>query len=168
MKMRVRGFNAYLFLLLMALAAGCQTVKKKEASTLRLHLEVNPDGTERNAPVWIGRADAFPVNVEKEPFLNEAHVAQAFLVDALGGFQIMIQFDRRGTWLLEQYSTAAKGNRVAIFSQFGEARWLGAPVMSQRITDGTLVFTPDATRPEAQRIVRGLNSVAKELQKGNR
>jgi hypothetical protein len=163
-------FNNYLVLLLVLLGAGCQTMgRKKEASTLRLHVEVNPDGTDQNGPVPIGRGDSsFRVNVETQPFLKEGNIAEAWVVDALGGFQIMIHYDRKGTLLLEQYSTAYKGKRVAIFSQFGEARWLAAPIMAHRIADGTLVFTPDATREEAERIVKGLNNVAKEMQKGNR
>jgi hypothetical protein len=35
--------------------------------------------------------------------------------------------------------------------------------MTKRIVDGKLVFTPDATREEADRIVRGLNKIAKEM-----
>jgi hypothetical protein len=37
---------------------------------------------------------------------------------------------------------------------------------NKRISDGVLVFTPDASREEADRIVLGLNNVAKEAQKG--
>jgi hypothetical protein len=88
------------------------------------------------------------------------------VIEALGSFQIMVQFDRRGTWLLEQYTTAHRGRRIGIFSQFGDARWLAAPMMNKRISDGVLVFTPDASREEADRIVLGLNNVAKEAQKG--
>ena len=77
---------------------------------------------------------------------------------------IFVQFDRRGTWLLEQYTTANRGRRIAIMSQFGQVRWLAAPKISKPITDGTLVFTPDATREEADRIVRGLTNVAKKMQ----
>ena len=143
---------------------GCKSFgKKKEATTLRLHLEVTPDGTDSNAPVPINRAAPIYVNVQKQPFLNEGNIAKAAVLDVMGGFSIFIQFDRRGTWLLEQYSTANLGRRVAIMSQFGDVRWLAAPVMHQRITDGALVFTPDATRTEADRIVRGLNNVAKEM-----
>ena len=168
MKIGFLGFNLYLILLLAL--TGCQTTgRKKEASTLRLHVEVNPDGTDRSAPVPIGRGgSSFPINVEREPFLKEGNITQAWVVDALGGYQILVQYDRKGTLLLEQYSTAYKGKRVAIFSQFGEARWLAAPIMTSRITDGTFVFTPDATREEAERIVRGLNTVAREVRKGNR
>jgi hypothetical protein len=161
------AFNTYLIVTLLGTlcAAGCKSLgKKKEVSTLRLHLEVNPDGTDKNGPVPIYRDNPVYVNVEKEPFLNEGRIAKAAVVDVMGGFAIFIQFDRRGTWLLEQYSTANKGRRVAIMSQFGDARWLAAPVMTKRISDGTLVFTPDATREEAERIVRGLMNVVKEIQ----
>ena len=51
--------------------------------------------------------------------------------------------------------------------RFGELRWLAAPILQQRIRDGLLVFTPDATREEAERIVRGLKNVAKTVQKHN-
>ena len=142
-------------------------MKKKEASTFRVHLEVTQDGTDKNAPVPVYRQSPIYVNVENVPFLTEAHISKASVVDALGSFQIMIQFDRRGTWLLEQYSTAHRGRRIAIFSHFGPARWLAAPVMNKRIADGLLVFTPDATREESERIVLGLSNVSKEFQKNN-
>ncbi len=167
MKTRFPRFNTYL--LVLALGVGCHSLARKQASTLRLHLEVNADGTDRNAPVTVGRNEmAFQVNVENEPFLKERNIKQASVVDAMGSFAIMVQYDRRGTWLLEQYSAANKGKRIAIMSQFGQVRWLAAPKFTQRIADGTLVFTPDATREEAERIVKGLNDVAKEIQKDNR
>jgi preprotein translocase subunit SecD len=161
-------FNAYLVVAVFALAwSGCQAMKKKEASTLRLHLEVTPDGTGKNGPVPVYRQDPVNVNVEHSPFLTEQSIAKASVVETMGSFQIMIQYDRRGTWLLEQYSTANRGRRIAILSQFGQVRWLAAPVLQKRIADGLLVFTPDATREEAERIVRGLSNVARAVQKDN-
>jgi hypothetical protein len=169
MKFGGAAFNIYLLCVLALAGGGCATSKKaKDLSTIRFHIETNPDGTERNALAMVGRKDPFPVNIEKKPFLTEAQVQHAAVVDALGGYQIMIQFDRQGTWLLEQYSTAAKEKRVAISSAFPEARWLAAPRLARRITDGLFVFTPDATREEAERIVKGLNLMVEEIAKGNR
>jgi preprotein translocase subunit SecD len=166
MASRVVRFNSYLLLALVALCAvGCKSMKKKDATTFRLHQEVNPDG-DRSSAVPVYRASPMYVNVENGPFITEGHIAKASVIEALGSFQIMVQFDRRGTWLLEQYTTAHRGRRIGIFSQFGDARWLAAPVMNKRIADGVLVFTPDASREEADRIVLGLNNVAKEAQKG--
>jgi len=167
MRIGLRLFNTYLLFGLAALlcATGCKSFgKKKEASTIRLHLEVGTDGTDRNTRVLVNRDNPIFLNVEKDPFLTEHYLKSASVLDVMGGFAIFLQFDQKGTWLLEQYSTANKGRRVAIGSQFGETRWLAAPVFTKRITDGTLVFTPDATRAEADRIVLGLNNVAKELQ----
>ena len=84
-----------------------------------------------------------------------------------------MQFDRHGSWLLEQYSTQNLGRHFAIFSQFAappdqklnQGRWLAAPKLTQRITNGVLTFAPDATREEAEQIVVGLNNVAKKLHK---
>ena len=170
MKFGSARFNIYLLGALALLFAGCATGKKKEKelSTLRIHLETNPDATQRNTVVMIGRKEPFPVNIEKRPFLTEAHVQHASLVDALGGHQIMLQLDRQGTWLLEQYSTAGRNKRMVISSAFPEARWLAAPRLTRSIADGLIVFTPDATREESERIVRGLNEMVKEIAKGNR
>jgi hypothetical protein len=167
MRIHPNRFNIYLLVALLAIGSttGCKSFgKKKEVTTLRFHLEVTPDGTDKNGPVPINRTDPIYVNVENQPFLSEGSITKASVIDVMGGFAIFIQFDRQGTWLLEQYSVANKGRRVAIMSQFGEVRWLAAPIMTKRINDGTFVFTPDATRAEADRIVRGLNNVAKTIQ----
>jgi hypothetical protein len=167
MATRLVRFNSYLLLGLLLLGAvGCKSMKKKEATTLRLHQEVSADSSGRSSPVPVYRENPIYVNVEKEPFLTEGFVKKASVIDALGSFQIMVQYDQQGTWLLEQYTTAHRGRRIAIFSQFGSVRWLAAPLTTKRIADGVLVFTPDATREEAERIVLGLNNVAKEVQKG--
>ena len=169
MKIGFWAFNTYL-LLLGALMLGCLSVgKKKEYSTFRIHIETNPDGTGRNEPISIGRSEPFTVNIEKSPFITEYQVENASVIDGLGGFQVMVQMNRQGAWLLEQYSLASRGKQAAIFSNFGEgARWLAAPKFLRKISDGVLVFTPDATREEAERIVRGLNNLVKQIKKGNK
>jgi preprotein translocase subunit SecD len=168
--MKFTTFRFNLYLLSLALAAGCQTGGAgKPATMLRLHLEVNRDGSDRNGPVVIGRAAPFVVNVERQPFLTESHIVSAAIVDdPQGGFQLRVQFDRRGTWLLEQYTTANKGKHCGVFSVFGQARWLGAPLMERRIADGVFTFTPDASREEAERIVRGLHEVGRAVKKQDR
>lgn len=158
-----------LLLLILTSCATAGSKAEKEIATLRVHLEVNPDGSDRNSRVPIYRAKPILLNVEKSPFVNESDLAQASLVDEMGGFKIVIQFDTRGTRLLEQFSATNPGKHLAIATQFGEKlkqnRWLAAPLISHRIADGTLAFTPDATRDEAETIVRGLNNVA--IKNGN-
>jgi hypothetical protein len=171
MKIRRLRFNLYLCVAL-AVFVGCQTAERKrkhQASALRIHIQVHPDGTNMSEPVPIFRERPVMVNVDKVPALTEANVTEAKVVDAVGGFAICLQFDRRGTWILEQRSVDSRGQRFAIFCTFGpqmeESRWLAAPIVARRITDGVLVFTPDATRAEAEEIVLGLNNVARVVEK---
>jgi hypothetical protein len=169
-------FNGYLLAALtlaLALGCGCRTEegkREKALSTLHVFLEANQDAAKRSRSVPIYRDNPFTVNIESEPFLTEANVSEARVVEAVGGFAILIRLDRRGSWLLEQYSIANKGKHIAIQTQFAtpeapelhQNRWLAAPFISGRISDGTLLFTPDATREEAYQIVLGLNNVAKK------
>src|ERR1017187_1197499 len=166
-----RRFNIYLLLLLaLAFAGGCEMGKgKKPHSTLRVYLEVNPDGTDNNGPVPISREKPVFVNVQKVPFLTEVQVSKATVVDVFGGFVLQIEFNQEGTWLLEQYSASNPGKHFAIQSLFGEktnmARWLAAPKIARRITNGTLTFTPDATREETGQNALGLNHLTEEVRK---
>jgi hypothetical protein len=54
---------------------------------------------------------------------------------------------------------------LVVNCRWTENRFLGAPLITKRITDGVFVFTPDATREEAERIVAGLNNVIAKLKK---
>ena len=165
----IRWFNIYLLLFFLALVPGCSTTggKKqgKDASTLRLHLEVHADGTPHNTSVPIYRERPVLVNINREPFLTEADIDSAAVVNVVGGFAIQVQFNRHGTLILDNVSSVNRGRRVVIQSQFTEPRWLAAPVMTRRLTDGVLVFTPDATQEETDRIVRGLNNLVAALKK---
>lgn len=156
--------NCYLLLLatLVVLQAGCQSsaerAYREESSTLRLHLEVSPDVLGRSSPVPIFRENPILVNVELESFLDEAHVALASVQEDRGGFLIHIQFDSLATSILNATTLANPGRRIAVVSHFPNLRWLAAPVIQRRISDGVFTFTPDATREEAERIVRGINN----------
>ena len=95
---------------------------------LHLHLETNPDGTTRNAVAQVGRQSSFLVNIDKHFFLSELDLARAEVVgDEWGGFAMKLQFNRHGTWLLEQFTTASKGRRIVVFAEFGEIPLAGRP-----------------------------------------
>ncbi len=165
-------FNIYLLLLPAVLAAGCQSTKDgkdpKPVATLEVHVEAQRDLMDFSMPVPVFREKPVMVNVDKNAFLTEAEVSEAKVIEeAGGGFTIQIQFERRGSWLLENYTTTNPGKHLAIHCKFGpklkESRWLGAPVIRKRISNGILTFTPDASREEADQIVLGLNAVAKKV-----
>jgi hypothetical protein len=46
-----------------------------------------------------------------------------------------------------------------------QCRWLAAPLISHRIANGVLAFTPDCSREEADQLVQGLNEASKEAHK---
>ena len=171
MKIRLTCFNTYLWLTLLALlATSCETTrsKKKPEASLRFHLETNIEGTERTEAIAVGRSSPFAMGIETKAFLSEFNIERATVVLAPGGFALSVQFDREGTWILEQYSTAHKGKRAAIAAEFGELRWIAAPILRDRITNGLFVFTPDTTREEAEKIASGVNRVAELVRKGRK
>ena len=175
MMIRPKRFNLYFAVMLAGLlAGGCTTPakeRKDQATKLEMHLEVSRESTNLSEPVPIFREKPVMVNVEKEAFLTELNVADAKVVELPGGFAIQLHFDRKGTWLLEEYTNENHGKRVAIRCIFGpelkETRWLAAPKIVKGITDGYFTFTPDATREEADIIVLGLNNVGREVQKAS-
>jgi preprotein translocase subunit SecD len=173
MKNRWQRFNIYLLVMLAAaVVCGCQSTgekqSKKQLSTLRLHLEASSNGARGNEAVPVYRAHPVMVNVEKVPFLTEGDVAGATVVDSEGSFVLRVRFKHAGAALLEQCTAGNRGRKIAVFCQFGEGlqeyRWLGAPIITHRISDGVFIFTPDATREETEEIALGLNNVAKKVE----
>jgi hypothetical protein len=171
MKVLARRFNIYLALaFLLGPACGCQTGKPgKEVGALRVHIEVSPDPAGTSQNISMLRSDPVLVTIKREPILTEANIVTGKVIDARGGFAIEIKFDENGTWLLEQYSAANPGGHFVIWGQWSEkpvdSRWLAAPIITHRIADGVLAFTPDCSREEADQLVPGLNNVAKKIRK---
>ena len=169
-------FNLYLiFTLVLVVVAGCKTKPEKKTeqpekmlATLRVHLQAIPEPMDFTTTVPIYRASPFNITIDKSPFLTELNLSEAKLVDELGGFKIVLQFDRQGTWILEEYTTTNPGKRMAINCTWEardtkkDSRWLSAPFIPRRISDGVIAFTPDASREEAEDIVLGLNNSAKK------
>ena len=174
MKIRGNRFNLNLLgIVLLVLVSGCRTEEGRRArvlSTLRVHIEVNRDGTDRNREIPVYRETPVLVNIDAEPFVTEEEVSEARVVETVGGFAIRITFGRRGAYLLDNATARNRGKHYAVFCQFAsvqdpavhQSRWLAAPLVTGRMADGVLMFTPDASREEAYEIILGLNNVAKQ------
>jgi len=171
MKVLARQFNIYLALaILLGGVCGCQTnPQEKVVGALRVHIEVDPDSAGTSQTISVLRSDPVLVTIKSEPILTEANIVSAKVMDATGGFAIEIKFDENGAWLLEQYSAANPGRHFVIFGQWGDkvanGRWLAAPIITRRISDCRLAFTPDCSREEADQLVLGLNNGAKSFHK---
>jgi preprotein translocase subunit SecD len=176
MNFYVRGFNLYLLLLAITLAAaGCQSDKKKadkQLATLRLHLENRAQLPEAGKTVSVIRANPVLVTINEEPVLTEASIVRAELLDTPVGYAVEVKFDETGTYTLEQYTSAYEGKHFVIFGQWSEnstnSRWLAAPLITHRIVNGVFAFTPDASHEEAKQLVLGLNNMAKKIAKENK
>jgi|KBSMisStandDraft_5_1062788.scaffolds.fasta_scaffold263341_2 preprotein translocase subunit SecD len=178
MLVRFNGFNLYLALaILVASMVGCATPaneEKKVLSTLRLHLQARPEPMAHTEVVEVYRVSPVKFSIDEIPFLTEAMVKEAKVIDAEGGFALQIQFDQKGTWLLEEYTSANRTKHIVVVSQFVEpgekelnkGRPLAAPRINNHITNGLFIFSPDASREEAERIALGLNHVAEKLETG--
>ena len=141
---------------------------KIKPAQLRLHLESYQDVSERLITVTLGRAAPFSFSVEKGPFLKDDQIVAAALAEGDGLYAIKIKLDHQGETILNQLSSANSGKRIAVWADFGEVRWIGSVRIEKRITNGELIFTPDTTREEAEKIVDGVNHLAKLYREGRR
>ncbi|HWN96220.1 MAG TPA: hypothetical protein VNT99_14385 [Methylomirabilota bacterium] len=168
MKGRFTLFNGFLAVALVVAVAGCamseERKRKEELSTLRIHIEADRGSSDRASAIAVHRTNPLYLNIEREAVLDESNVSAATVVDQPGGlFAIEVKLDRRGSWILERTTVMNKGKHLVVFSHFGdESRWIAAPEIFAKNSSGRLVFTPDATREETVRIVRGLNNAAKK------
>lgn len=140
--------------------------KRKQIFSLRVHVEAKRELPERCIPARVGRTNPLDYTVEKLPILTENHLQRAAIVEQPGGFLIRVRFDTLGAKILESYTAAAAGRHLLVVTDIeGEARWLAAPLVRQRLGDGTFAFTPDASREEAEQLVNGLN---KDIEKAKK
>lgn len=174
MKFRCGGFNLYLLALAATLLAACETTSPtgaggkagaKELASIRVHLETHADPLGMSRQITVGREHPQTFFVSG-PMLGELHLDAAQVWEGQPGqYAIHLKFDHQGTRILESLSLSYRGKRLAIMSQFPEPRWIGTVRLDRHIADGTVLFRPDATREEAERIVKGLNLAVARLKK---
>ena len=177
MKVYPLRFNIYLALFAaLALLPACHSVHEtkedKVMSALRVHVESNVDPAGTSQTVSVLRTAPVSFTIIKEPILTEANILSARVLDAPAGsgFAVEIKFDEMGGLLLEQCTASNAGRHLLFFGQWGEkgteGRWLAALLISHRIGNGVVSFTPDMSRDDAYRLVLGLNNMARITQKG--
>jgi len=143
--------------------------KEPAAAMIRVYAEVTDDGTAPKVDVIRSFPQSFPIM--KQPFLDERDVTRALLLETPdGGFMIQVDTTSHGKQALEMATVSANGRHLVIFSQWTmdevekpEERWVAAPLIRSPLHNGTVIFSADCSREEAQRIVDGLNNVAVKL-----
>jgi hypothetical protein len=172
MKVCARRFNVFFVVTAaLALLCGCQSGKQpKDLGALRVHIEAQtgPEGTSQSISVL--RATPLAVTIASEPILTEANLIAAKIIEVPGGFAIEVQFDEISASTLEQYTADNSGRHLVIYGHWGktpaDGRWLATPIITRRIGNGILSFTPDCSRAEAEQLVFGLNNVVAQIHKG--
>jgi hypothetical protein len=134
----------------------------KVASTIRLHMETESPGM-GSGKIKVMRSDPTTLNVEKNAFVDEGFLERADVIETVGGHMILLKFNTQGALRLQMWTVSKTGRRIAVWAKWTEGRWIAAPVAARALEDGVIAFTPDASREEAERIVRGLNNVAIKL-----
>jgi hypothetical protein len=167
----IRGlFNLnFVFVLAASWIAGCASGDKnkpdEDDSTIRVHLETQTHEDGRSSQIAVYRSDPVMLQIDRTAFLDEGMVDQATIVEDWAGYHIQVKLTRRGSWLLESVTAQYVGRRMVIQCQWEDIRWVAAPMITKRISDGVLRFVPDASREESDRIVDGLNNVADRRKK---
>jgi len=138
-------------------------------AALRIHMESTPNDAGTTQTISVLRSAPVLVTILKDPVFTETSLASASVIETEGGFALQLQFDESSALLLEQYSAINQGRHFVLFAQWGdklsEGRWIAAPLISRRIANGTLTFTPDMTREEADKLVIGINNAIRQFQK---
>ncbi len=190
MRIAFQTFNSFfraglMFLMIAApdlLGADAQATRPTEAKEskpkkkpdpygiLRLFLEANNDGNSPKATVIRRLPQTYPV--QQTPFVDERDIVRATVVEAPdGGFMIQVELTQpHGRQALEMGTVSSMGRHLLIFGQWTtesdakpEERWLAAPVVKNVLRTGTIVFSADMDREEADRFVEGINRVAVKL-----
>jgi hypothetical protein len=190
MKSWLHSFNIYLLAAGVVLGSGCASRSlsaNKDYATLSVYLE----GLAGNGSlVQVGRAK-IPVLVQGEALLTEEDLARAKLVDNPDGTcAIQVTFNDHGAVVLDMNTTANRGRHLVLYCQLRPRRgsqgpadgaatspdktapgqrgffpWLSMMLIRTAVTGGSLQFTVDVSRAEAEQIVLGLNNLVTELNK---
>jgi hypothetical protein len=173
MRVYTLRFNLFLLLAALPLLGGCDSFghSDEHLSTVAIYVSVGPNSSAfkgATETVSVLRSDPVQVTIDKQPILTEGDIVAAKVVNTPAAPGIILRFDPMGTVVLEQTSATNPGGHFVIYGQWGKdlknRRWLMAPLITNRIHDGILSFTPDMSRDEAAQFVLGLNNVAKKFQ----
>ena len=153
-----------LLLVVILFLNACSTLpgQTKPKATVAIYLEGSPIEEGRVIPIEIFRAAPRVLHVYRTPSIAMDSFDTLTLRETIdGGHVLHITLNRSGTVYLENMSISHRGKRLVIGASFGEKnpqlRWLTALLLTETITNGNLIFTPDASIEECKQIVDGVN-----------
>ena len=158
------------FLGLAVLLAGCNypLEVRKDKAELAFYIEEFAQPGVQVLEMSYYRANPTMVTVQPRPVLvaNSGMLNSAELVDSPDGlFAMQLNFTTRGQRLMEELTTYYRDRRLFIVAAQSDSsqtngvnsRCIGAAYIRQTIQAEAMQFTPDAERPEVERLVELLN-----------
>ena len=150
----------FVWLLAVALAAaGCSTFGKHEYTSLRVFLQTTPQLPQQERSTVVVSNPPMNVTVKRLPELSEIDLVKAEAVKTDTRKQLVLQFDRRGTLIISNFTTERRGELyVLVLNNIA----IAAPVIRDTIADGRLVIDVDQTDADLDKLVKGLNNAVKK------
>ncbi len=142
------------------LVAGCESSTRKY-TMLGVYLQTPAQLPERQRTIVVVPNPPLSVAVGRLPELREVELVSARAIKTPTRKQLVMQFNRHGTVVIENFTTERRGelyvlvlNRVPI----------AAPAIREPIRDGRLVVDVDLADEDLDKLVEGLNAAAKDAQ----
>ena len=140
----------------------CASKLPKDAATLSMHLPASAGLPESRRIPLIVPNPHLTLEVDSFAVLTERDLDKVDLKGQGEEFLIRLVFNTHGTITLDSVSN---NNRDEMLVVLINGRPVAAPRLKRRIVDGTFEFTPDLSREEAEKVVKGLNLAAEYYRK---
>jgi hypothetical protein len=142
----------------LALAAGgCQP--EKRFTGLGVHLQTPAQLPESQRTIVVVPNPPLSIAVGRLPEVREVDLVSAQAVKTDTRKQLILQFNRHGTVVIENFTTERRGELYVLTLN---SIPVAAPAIREPIRDGRLVVDVDIPDEDLDKLVKGLNAAAKE------
>jgi len=138
-------------------AGGCQTEKK--FTGLGIHLQTPAQLPESQRTIVVVPNPPLSIAVSRFPEVREVDLESAQVVRTDSRKQLVLQFNRHGTVVIENFTTERRGELYVLTLN---SIPVAAPAIREPIRDGRLVIDVDIPDEDLDKLVAGLNAAAKE------
>ena len=150
-------FLPWILTALALFVTGCDP--KKQFTCLGIHLQTSAQLPESQRTVVVVRNPPLSVAVDRFPELREVDLEGAQAVKTPTRKQLVLQFNRHGTLVIESFTTERRGEFYVLTLNTIP---IAAPAIRETIRDGRLVIDVDVLDEDLDKLVKGLNAAIKD------
>lgn len=136
---------------------GCQA--DKQFTRMGIHLQTPAQLPETQRTIVVVPNPPLSIAVGRFPEVREVDLESAQAVKTDTRKQLILQFNRHGTIVIENFTTERRGELYVLTLNTVP---IAAPAIREPIRDGRLVIDVDIPDADLDKIVEGLNASAKE------